>query len=210
MFHPPSRWRRRFVVVAIIFCIAALSTGAALAQAKTYSFDMVRSSAAEAAGCLANATARVTVTELGVVEVLDLSVSNLAPSTTYSIFVLQVPDKPFGIGWYSGEVATDIYGNGAQHLISRFNTESFAVAPGSAPAPVLLTDPPFPDANTNPQFNPVRTLHLGVWFSDPADAAKAGCTNAVTPFDGDHNAGIQMLSTRNFPPDAGPLKQVVP
>jgi hypothetical protein len=202
--------RRSIVILSLVLLAAGLTVGAALAQAKTFPFDMVRSSAAEAAGCLANASGHVTVTEMGPVEVLDLSVTNLAPNTTYSFFVLQVPDKPFGIGWYNGEVETDYSGSGSQHFIARFNGETFAVAPGSAPAPVVHTATPFPDASSNPPFSPVHTFHLGLWFSDPGDANKAGCTNAVTPFDGDHIAGIQVLSTRNYPPDAGPLKQIAP
>ncbi|HEY3345857.1 MAG TPA: hypothetical protein VGJ97_13065 [Anaerolineaceae bacterium] len=204
------RGRRILWAVLLALCAAGITVGAGLAQAKQYPFDLVRSSSAEAANCLSTASGHATVTEVGLVEMLDLAVSNLAPNTTYSVFVIQVPDKPFGIGWYNGEIQTDAYGSGKQTFIGRFNTETFAIAPGAAPAPVVHPNPPNPDATTNPAFGPVHTFHLGVWFSDPADAAKAGCTNAVTPFDGDHVAGIQMLSTRNFPVDAGPLKQVVP
>jgi hypothetical protein len=54
---------------------------------------------------------------------------------------------------------------------------------------------------------PVATQlsHLGIWFADPTDAFNAGCANTVTPFDGDHNAGIQVLNTSNFAADNGPL-----
>ena len=56
----------------------------------------------------------------------------------------------------------------------------------------------------------MHTFHLGLWFNSPADAMKAGCPATVTPFNGDHNAGIQALSTRNFADDQGPLRQLVP
>jgi hypothetical protein len=206
--HP--RVRRLLLVGLLGLLITGLTAGTALALAKTYSFDMVRSTAAEKANCISGAVGHVTVTEMGPVEVLDLTVANLAPSTNYSFFVIQVPDAPFGIGWYNGEIVTDAYGAGTQRFIGRFNNETFAVAPGVAPAPVILPNPPFPDASSNPAFNPIHELHLGLWFSDPQDAVKAGCNNAATPFDGDHVAGIQALSTKNFPPDAGPLQQVVP
>jgi hypothetical protein len=52
--------------------------------------------------------------------------------------------------------------------------------------------------------------HLGLWFNDPNDASKAGCPATVTPFNGTHNAGIQVLNTSNFPDDHGPLRQVDP
>jgi hypothetical protein len=32
----------------------------------------------------------------------------------------------------------------------------------------------------------------------------------VTPFNGDHTAGIQVMSTRNFADAAGPLPQIRP
>jgi hypothetical protein len=57
----------------------------------------------------------------------------------------------------------------------------------------------------NPGPVAVQTDHLGMWFADPADAVTAGCPSTVTPFDGDHNAGIQVLNTSNFPDNQGPL-----
>lgn len=193
-----------------VLVLVTVSLGTMTAVAQTFSFDMVRSSAAEAANCLPDAAAQVQVTELGVVEVLDVEVSNLAPNTGYSFFVLQVPDSPFGISWYNGEIETDAYGAGKQQFIGRFNDETFAIAPGRAPAPVVHSEDPFPDDDTNPAFGPIHTFHLGLWFSDPAEAEQAECTDAVTPFDGDHVAGIQVLSTRNFPEEEGPLQQVAP
>jgi hypothetical protein len=55
----------------------------------------------------------------------------------------------------------------------------------------------------------VHTYHLGLWFSDPADAAAAGCPGTVTPFEGNHQAGIQVFNTSNFGTEAatGPLGQ---
>jgi hypothetical protein len=56
----------------------------------------------------------------------------------------------------------------------------------------------------------VHTYHLGLWFNSPADAAKAGCPSTVTPFNGEHNAGIQALSTRQFQDQHGPLRRINP
>ena len=44
--------------------------------------------------------------------------------------------------------------------------------------------------------------HLGLWFNSPKDAVAAHCAGATTPFNGEHNAGVQVLSTRNFPDQA--------
>jgi hypothetical protein len=32
----------------------------------------------------------------------------------------------------------------------------------------------------------------------------------VTPFKGEHNAGVQVLNTSNFPKEEGPLSQLQP
>ena len=68
----------------------------------------------------------------------------------------------------------------------------------------------FPDAQQNPATGPVHQFHLGLWFNSPADAVKAGCPGDVTPFSGEHNAGIQALSTRNFADLQGPLQEIRP
>jgi hypothetical protein len=60
----------------------------------------------------------------------------------------------------------------------------------------------------NPGPVPVETDHLGMWFADPTQATNAGCPGTVTPFDGDHNAGIQVLNTSNFPDAKGPLLRI--
>jgi hypothetical protein len=68
----------------------------------------------------------------------------------------------------------------------------------------------FPDAQLNPPTGPIHTYHVGIWFNAPADAMKAGCPGDVTPFNGEHNAGIQALSSRNFVDTQGPLSNVKP
>jgi hypothetical protein len=64
------------------------------------------------------------------------------------------------------------------------------------------------DAEKNPTYDPVHTFHVGLWFGDPKDAKEAGCSGKVTQFDGDHEAGIQAFSTRNFPNLKGPLGEI--
>jgi hypothetical protein len=105
---------------------------------------------------------------------------------------------------------SDHAGRAVGDFIGRFNRETFIVAPGSGAAPVVHNDQPFPDANTNPATAPVHEFHLGLWFGTPEAAVQAGCPNTVTPFNGDHNAGIQVLSTRNFPDANGPLRRLAP
>ena len=175
-------------------------------------FDMVRSAAAENGKCLAGARAEVKVTSLGPVEEMDVDVKGLPPNTEFDFFVLQLPNAPFGLAWYQGDIETDENGEGHQQFIGRFNIETFIVAqpPGDQPAPVVHDQPPFPDASSNPATEPIHTYHLGLWFNSPEDAQNAGCPGATTRFNGDHTAGIQALSTRNFPDLEGPLRQLNP
>src|SRR3982750_2849566 len=98
------------------------------------------------------------------------------------------------------------YGNALVKMIGRFNIETFAVAPNTAPAP---NTHPGKDATSTPPSGPIPTSHVGFWFNSPADAVKAGCSGNVTPFNGDHTAGVQAMSTRNFADDNGPLRQLV-
>jgi hypothetical protein len=51
---------------------------------------------------------------------------------------------------------------------------------------------------------------LGLWFNSPHDAQQNGCPGGVTPFNGEHNAGIQVLNTSNFDDDKGPLRSLKP
>lgn len=177
---------------------------------KRISFDMVRSAATENAGCLKDASAHVSIKSVGPVEIMRVKVKGLPPKTEFDFFVIQVPNTPFGLSWYQGDIETNHSGRGRGIFVGRFSIETFIVAPGVAPAPVVHNQPPFPDANSNPQTAPVHTFHLGLWFNDPADSVKAGCANAVTPFNGDHNAGPQVLSTKQFANDQGPLRMLTP
>jgi hypothetical protein len=176
---------------------------------KRTAFRMVRSAKAESAACLAAAGGDVTVQSHGGVEVMDVSVHGLPPNTEFDLFVVQLPNAPFGLSWYQGDIESDRQGRGHQRFIGRFSSETFTTAPGSGPSPVLHHDA-FPDAQLNPATGPVHQFHLGLWFNSPADAVKAGCPGDVTPFNGGHNAGIQVLSTRNRPDAQGPLREVTP
>jgi hypothetical protein len=176
---------------------------------KRAKFELVRSSKAAGANCLADASAEVRIRSEGPVEVMDVSVRGLPPKTNFDVFVIQVPNAPFGMAWYQGDLETNHHGRGHQTFVGRFNEETFIVAPGSAPAPQVHNNA-FPDAQTNPPVGPVHTFHLGIWFNSPADAVKAGCPGDVTPFNGEHNAGIQVLSSRNFLDAQGPLRNVKP
>jgi len=209
----PSRLRRgRNLLLGFVGALMAtlLIVGSVAAHSNAIRFDMVRSAAAEGANCLPNAKAKVKIHSIGPVEIMDVDAEGLPPKTEFDFFVIQLPNAPFGLSWYQGDLETNKKGEAHGRFIGRFSIETFAVAPGSGPAPVVHNDGPFPDAASNPAFAPLHTFHLGLWFNAPTDAQAAGCPGAVTPFNGDHNAGVQVLSTKQFDNDKGPLRQLTP
>jgi hypothetical protein len=183
--------------------IASLAfSGSSFAQAINFTFPMVPTLGAQS--CVP-AKGRVTITHsLALVEDMHVEVTGLPPDTDFDLFVIQAPAAPFGLSWYMGDMLTDKNGEAVGDFTGRFNIGTFIVAPGPAPAPVVLADPPFPDAGTNPATPPVQLYHLGLWFDSPTDAAKAGCGSNPTPFNSTHNAGVQILNTSNFAKN-GPL-----
>ena len=172
-----------FSLFALAVAISTLVPGAFAATGDSIVFNMVRS--AGAVGCL-NPTARghVTVSDLGPVQNMHVEVFALPPNTDFTLFVVTTPNAPFVPAWYQGDITTNAQGRGVVDVTGIFSDETFILNPGPLP---------------------VQTSHLGIWFADPADAVNAGCVGTVTPFDGDHNAGIQVLNTSNFADTNGPL-----
>jgi hypothetical protein len=128
------------------------------------------------------AKGKVKVTTLGSVEVMDVKIEGLLKNTEFYAFIILVPNFPFGMSWYQGDIQTNHKGNGYARFVGRFNEETFIVAP-STPAVAPLTH--------------------------STDAVKAGCQGATTPFNGEHTAG-QILNTCDFPDDKGPLLKLKP
>jgi hypothetical protein len=203
--------------VVVSSALLLIAAGSAYGQNKRhFFFDMVVSKGAST--CLPDATARVGVVTNGTFEDMFIHATGLPPGTDFDFFVIQVPNAPFGLSWYQGDVETNGKGEAFQVFRGRFSVETFIIAPGVAPAPQVFNAPPFPDAAQNPETlgpdgktpGPVQTYHLGLWFNSPTDALKAGCAATVTPFNGEHNAGIQVLNTSNFPDSQGPLFTLQP
>ena len=192
---------------AALLALAGSMSAHAASGDKVVKFGMVRSAALNAVpACVPNAKATVKITPGGIAETMNVSVQGLPPNTDFDFFVIQVPAAPFGLSWYQGDIETDAWGNGTAKFIGRFSQETFIVAPGVASAP--QTEPT--DASSNPATGPIQTYHLGLWFNSPADAVAAGCPGTVTPFNGEHDAGVQVLNTGNFPDLQGPLLKIKP
>jgi hypothetical protein len=195
--------RKLGILAVLSLLVVALAAAAAFAVDST-SFKMVRSQAAVAGDCLKGAKANVDINTLGGLQNMHVTVNNAPKNTELELFVTQQPNSPFGISWYQADFETNNQGHGEVNARGIFGEELFVFAPGSVKAPQVDKF----DAKKNPAFKPVHTLHLGLWFGSKQEATAAGCPDTVTQFDGDHKAGIQAFSTRNFPSLKGPLGQI--
>jgi hypothetical protein len=197
--------RRIIVPLILALVLAALAATAAFAVDDTTTFKMVRSEAAVDNECLKGATAHVDVrTTPTDQQVMDVTLNHAPKNTEFELFITQQPNSPFGVSWYQADFETNNQGNGEVRARGIFSEELFVFAPGVVKAPQVDDQ----DAEKNPKYDPVHTFHVGLWFGDPKDAKEAGCSGKVTQFDGDHEAGIQAFSTRNFPDLKGPLGNI--
>jgi hypothetical protein len=198
-----AQWKTAALAALAIATIASTPALAGDDDDET-KFDLVSSAA-----FLPHAHGRVKIESVGPVEIMNVKVWGLPPNTDFDFFVIQVPKAPFGLSWYQGDIETNRFGVGFGRFVGRFNIETFIVGPGIAPAPTPHSSP-IPDSASNPATGPIHTFHLGLWFNSPKDAQKAGGPANVTPFNGEHNAGVQVLNSSNFPDNAGPLIHVKP
>jgi hypothetical protein len=194
--------------VLLATTVAALAPiHAHAADRTTLQFTMTVSSGA--ATCLPYATGSVIDHSFGEFENLEVVVHGLAPNTGFDLFSIEVPNAPFGLAWYIGDINTDSTGKGVGNFVGRFNIETFVISTGvpTAAPPNVFPSPPavVPEATVGIKTNPVQLYHLGLWFNSAADAGKAGCLTTATPFNGEHNAGIQVLNTALYPDAKGPL-----
>src|SRR5215472_18388469 len=119
----------------------AITGAAAHPTDKQTTFHMVRSATAVGANCLQGAEAKVTIQPQGPVEIMKVSARHLPPNTDFDLFVIQVPNGPFGVSWYQGDLDSNSNGHANGTFIGRFSIETFAVAPGAAPAPQVHESP---------------------------------------------------------------------
>ena len=179
-------------VVALAISLAT-ATGAT-ATDSSFSFDLVPSSAAISA-CLPNASGHVTITTGALNDIMKVTISGMPHNTGFDLFVIQQPGAPFGVSWYQTDIHANSTGTGTATVRGVFDSETFSVSPGGTTT-----------------FAPTHQYHLGLWFNSPKVPFNLGCepgatTPIVTPFNGNQNAGIQVLNTAQFV-GAGPLSQV--
>jgi hypothetical protein len=190
---------------------AAVGTGATSASAATASAAIPASSAAPASSgpfsfgltpspgissCLPHAGGEAIIIPGKLNDLMRVSVHGMPANSDFDLFVIQTPNKPFGVSWYQTDIQADRNGNGSAIVEGIFDAETFSVSPGGSTT-----------------FGPTHQFHLGLWFNDPQLPFKLGCepgaaAPVVTPFNGEQHAGIQVLNTATFPDNAGPLSHV--
>ena len=126
---------------------------------------MVRSAASVNAGCVPDAKADVSVTSKGSVEVMNVKAEGLPPKTEFDLFVIQVPNSPFGLSWYQGDVETNGAGKANATFVGRFSIETFIVAPGDRsrrrPRTGVLDADTQPNDQAGPHVPPGTVVQLG-------------------------------------------------
>jgi len=177
---------------------AGAATGGAHARsaaASSFSFPLKPSSAAISA-CLPKAGGRATITPGALNDTMTVSLHGMPANSDFDLFVIQQPTAPFGVSWYQSDIHANANGSGSATVRGIFDAETFSVSPGGTTT-----------------FAPTHQYHLGVWFNDPNVPFNLGCEPGatapiVTPFNGEQNAGIQVVNTAQFPVNAGPLSHV--
>jgi hypothetical protein len=176
------------LVLTTMAGLTSLVPCASAAPGDNITFNLVR---AAGATCLSSkARGRVTVSDLGPVQNMHVELFGLTPNNDFTLFITEHSTRPFGLTWYQGEITTDKRGKGVGDFTGIFSAETFVFDNVTG-------------GNTATQLS-----HVALWFADPNDAATAGCSGITTPFDGDHVAGILVLSSENFPDAKGPLQKL--
>jgi hypothetical protein len=201
------RLRRYGLVLAatgLVATIVPVASNVASAKAEEHTFNLVVANA-KLLPCLAKdptdtdslPKARVTVTRGELNDTLHLHAENLKPDLNFDLFTVQNSNKladgtadpnfkNFGLAWYQTDVHADDHGRADVTIKTILLDQIF----GFDPAVNLA---------------PTNTFHVGFWFNNPDDAAPCGFPT-VTPFNGEHHAGVlAMISLPDAATGLGPL-----
>jgi hypothetical protein len=198
------RWHKELLIAGAVIVAVAATTAAALGagtprSAAGRSYHARKSdelqvgltpSSAQLAACMPRAqlTADVALTtEEHGFDRLEISGRNLPPSREFTIFLLQEAGAPFGAAEYVGDFSTDAEGNAHNTLR-------------------LIVQEAFSSTLVNGVRTRVDLNRIGVWFADPGgdDFCLGVNGGAVTPFDGDNEAGVQAFNSANAEPLPAP------
>jgi hypothetical protein len=151
---------------------AAASDAASTSHPRA-SFALVRSAGSVKAGCLVNAGAQVQIRNQGPVEVMTIDAHGLPKSTDFDVFATQLPNAPFGISWYQGDLQSNGRGNAHGTFVGRFSMETFAVALGRAPRRSCTTSRSPMPARTQPSRRCTSTTSASGSIRPPMPATPA-------------------------------------
>jgi hypothetical protein len=171
--------------VAVGLGIAAAMPAFQQTAAMAFKSDSVQlnltPSSAQLAACMPNARVTVTVrlnTDRQGFDVFRVRAQGLPPNTAFTAFLLEQAGPPFGAAEYIGDFTSNSRG-GADNIFKLIVAEAFSST---------LVD----GNRTRVELNQV-----GAWFADPAgdDFCFGPGGGAVTPFDGDNEAGVQAFNS---------------
>jgi len=184
------------VASALSFTAASAAPVTTARHSGAFTFRLVPSPGIKS--CLPHAGGLVTITPGSQNDTMDVSIFGMPRDADFDLFVIEQPNKPFGVSWYQTDINADDHGFGHATVRGVFDVETFSVSPGGSTT-----------------FGPTHQYHLGLWFNDPKVPFNLGCEPngpgtqpIVTPFNGEQHAGIQALNTAQFPVGAGPLSHV--
>jgi hypothetical protein len=118
-------------------------------------------------------------------DTFDVNVTGGPANTAFTVFLLEIPAAPFGAAEYIGDVFTDKYGKGHTQL-------------------KLIVEEAFSSTLVGKERVRKELGHVGMWFAEPAgdDFCLGAGQGAVTPFDGDNEAGVQVFNSAPSLPKA--------
>jgi hypothetical protein len=203
--HITKHLRRRAVTwatagLAAAAVASALSLTAASAAPVTsarpggpFTFSLVPSPGIKS--CLPHAGGRVTIVPGAQNDTMHVSIFGVPRHSDFDLFVIEQPNKPFGVSWYQSDVNADSRGFGQATVRGVFDVETFSVSPGGSTT-----------------FGPTHQYHPGLWFNDPNLPFRLGCEPGatqpvVTPFNGGACPGPPRSRPRRRSPDARPLSR---
>jgi len=168
----------------LIFSGVVFTAAAQAKSSEPFRFNLVATSST----CFPNASATVTVLpaeEDRGVDTMELKAEGLPPNTSFTVFLTELAEIPFGASEYLAEFTTNAKGRGSVR-VNAVIEEAFAF-----------------DGNTHIRKDLKQVV---VWFADPKDddVCFGPGGGPVTPFDGDGQAGATVLSSQQFLP-AAPL-----
>jgi hypothetical protein len=191
-------WHKHLLIAtAVVTMVAASALGGTRGsvaragdakKADVQQLDLTPSSA-QLAACMTNARLSVKLTlstEKHGSDRFEISGRDLPPNRDYTVFLLQQAGTPFGAAEYIGDFSTNNEGNTHNDLR-------------------LIVQEAFSSTLVNGSRQRVDLNRIGVWFADhEADDFCLGVGSAITPFDGDGEAGVQAFNSANADPLPAP------